>query len=554
MADTASRAAFNGVQLLDGSISANSHAVSVSQTPGLAIPPGGTVSADVLVDGRTITFDVTDTGGGVTVTARCNGVSLDTQPVVAALAEPGLEWQRTLGGTGDDTAYSVVPTDDGGYLVAGYSNSTDGDASSPGTGSWLVKLTAGGALDWERKLPAPANGNIFSINKTADGGFILAGSNGSFNAWALKLDGAGTQEWIRELGGSGRDAAQSIRQTNDGGYILAGFTESVDGDVTGNHGGRDLWVVKLTAAGQIAWEKAMGGTGSDGDLTMDVRQTADGGYVVAGVTASNDGDVTGAQGSKDMWVVKLSPDGLAGLATLNLAPVADDGGTLTFTGASVTLNAAMNTVTGIFVNGVARSNGLILQTGANAGDTRSVTVDSMRPEDLGLGAGWPSVLSHALAGASLTRLDAAMSAANTARADLGARYNALEYALKNLSGAAENLAAAESRIRDLDMAREAARMTKAAILTQASRRCSPRPTSSPSRCCSCSSRGSDFYQQYPPATPGDIIRPSHAWRAYGFIFWLLYECFFWFFLYAKKAAIRTPRPPGACPAGCRSRR
>lgn len=110
-------------------------------------------------------------------------------------------------------------------------------------------------------------------------------------------------EWQRALGGTDYDWASSIQQTSDGGYIVAGWSESTDGDVTGNHGYIDCWVVKLNSNGNIQWQKALGGT--ERDFAYSIQQTADGGYIVAGFTTSTDGDVTGNHGDYDAWVVKL---------------------------------------------------------------------------------------------------------------------------------------------------------------------------------------------------------------------------------------------------------
>ena len=104
------------------------------------------------------------------------------------------------------------------------------------------------------------------------------------------------------------DKAYSVQQTSDGGYIVAGSTRSNDGDVSGNHEEVwwlvwDFWVVKLDRYGDIEWQKCLGG--SDSDWAYNIQQTSDGGYIVAGYTGSNDGDVSGNHGEKDFWVVKL---------------------------------------------------------------------------------------------------------------------------------------------------------------------------------------------------------------------------------------------------------
>ena len=133
----------------------------------------------------------------------------------------------------------------------------------------------------------------------------MSGNHGDGDAdfWVVKLSSTGSLQWQKCLGGSRDDSAHSIQQTSDGGYIVAGFTDSNDGDVSGNHGGWDVWVVKLNSTGSLQWQKCLGG--SDFDYAYSIQQTSDGGYIVAGGTYSNDGDVSGNHGDMDFWVVKL---------------------------------------------------------------------------------------------------------------------------------------------------------------------------------------------------------------------------------------------------------
>jgi len=123
----------------------------------------------------------------------------------------------------------------------------------------------------------------------------------------VKLPSIVSVQWSKFLGGNSYDEAYSIKQTTDGGYIVAGYTSSVNGDVIGNKGNEDCWVVKLSSTGSIEWQKTFGGI--KGDWARSIQQTTDGGYVLAGTTNSNDGDVTGNQGYSDYWVVKLSGTG-----------------------------------------------------------------------------------------------------------------------------------------------------------------------------------------------------------------------------------------------------
>jgi len=110
--------------------------------------------------------------------------------------------------------------------------------------------------------------------------------------------------WTKCLGGSKGEVAQSIQQTTDGGYIVAGYTSSNDGDVVGFHGDIDAWIVKLNNAGDVVWTKCLGG--SKGEWAYSVQQTIDGGYIVAGYTQSNDGDAHCNHGNVDYWIVKLN--------------------------------------------------------------------------------------------------------------------------------------------------------------------------------------------------------------------------------------------------------
>jgi hypothetical protein len=229
---------------------------------------------------------------------------------------PGIEWQKCLGGSALDEANSIFQTQDGGYIMAGNSNSNDGDVSGNHgfDDYWIVKLDALGNINWQKSLGGSGYDRATSIIQTQDGDYIVAGythsndgdvsgNNGIADSWIVKLDSLGNIIWQKSLGGSNWDATSSIIQTQDGGYIFAGASGSIDGDVSGNHGGRDYWIVKLDALGGISWQKSLGGSGNDDALS--IIQTQDGGYIVAGVSPSNDGDVSGNNGDEDYWIVKL---------------------------------------------------------------------------------------------------------------------------------------------------------------------------------------------------------------------------------------------------------
>ena len=233
---------------------------------------------------------------------------------------PSIQWQWALGGSHVDQAHAIQQTADGGTIVAGYTGSNDGDVSGNhgGGDAWVVKLNDTGSIMWKKALGGSDFEWAYAIQQTTDGGYIvtgfaesndgdISGNHGAWDAWVVKLSDTGSIMWQRALGGSAIDRAYAIQQTSDGGYIVAGSTVSNDGDVSGNHGYTDAWVVKLSDTGNIMWQKALGG--SNFDQAFAVQQTTDGGYIVAGDTFSNDGDVSGNHGLGDAWVVKLSGTG-----------------------------------------------------------------------------------------------------------------------------------------------------------------------------------------------------------------------------------------------------
>ncbi|MEO6454263.1 MAG: hypothetical protein ABIN97_09335 [Ginsengibacter sp.] len=231
-----------------------------------------------------------------------------------------IQWQKSFGGSGDDVATSIQQTIDGGYIIAGSSNSNDGDVTGHHgllnvSDYWIVKLSSTGIIEWQKSLGGSSEEEATSIQQTTDGGYILAGfsssndgdvtgNHGGGDSWIIKLNSTGIVEWQKCLGGSNEEKAYSIEQASDGAYIVAGFTGSNDGDVTGNHGNWDFWLVKLSGIGGIEWQKCLGG--SNEEIANSVHETTDGGYVIAGISYSNDGDVTVNHGDRDYWIVKLS--------------------------------------------------------------------------------------------------------------------------------------------------------------------------------------------------------------------------------------------------------
>ena len=218
--------------------------------------------------------------------------------VLKLTANGSLTWQKTYGGTDNDAALAVQQTSEGGYVVAGYTYSfTNGLCDM-----WVLKLTADGSLTWQKTYGGSGDDFAYSVQQTSDGGYIVAGYTDSFGAglydiWVLKLTANGSVTWQKTYSGTngGGDGGSSIQQTSDGGYILSGYTYSFGA------GQADTWVLKLTANGTITWQKTYGGAGHD--FAVSVQETADGGYIVAGRSES-----FGA-GDFDCWLLKLDASG-----------------------------------------------------------------------------------------------------------------------------------------------------------------------------------------------------------------------------------------------------
>ena len=240
---------------------------------------------------------------------------------VAKLSAAGaIQWKKTYGGSGDDEAYSIISTFDGSYVVTGFASSGDGDVTGyhGNTDAWVVKISATGAIIWQKSLGGSNLDEIYSIRQTIDSGYILAGitnsndgdvsgNHGLYDCWVVKLNAAGAIQWQKSLGGSATERAFSGQQTADSCYIIAGGTASNDGDVSGNHGADDYWVAKLSATGSLLWQKCYGGTGNED--ARSIIQTADGGYIMAGSSDVASGDITVNYGASDYWLVKLSATG-----------------------------------------------------------------------------------------------------------------------------------------------------------------------------------------------------------------------------------------------------
>lgn len=230
-------------------------------------------------------------------------------------------WQSRFGGSSWDLPYSMHLTADGGCIIAGYTWSDDGDVTGyhPGLSGdgWVVKVDASGQLQWQKALGGSGNDLLSDMAVMADGSYVVTGytnsndgdvsfNHGGIDAWVVKLDPTGNIVWEHTLGGTGTDHLNSVVATDEGGLVLAGYTNSLDGDVSQHIGGFDGWVVNLDSLGNLLWELSMGGSADDSFSR--IVKAPDGGLLIGGISKSNDGHATGNQGLQDIWVVKLGPE------------------------------------------------------------------------------------------------------------------------------------------------------------------------------------------------------------------------------------------------------
>lgn len=239
---------------------------------------------------------------------------------------PTIQWQQTYGGSIDDEGFAVQQTTDGGYIIAGWTYSNDGNSwgnHSVNDDYLVVKLKADGDTSWSRSFGGSDWDDARDVKQTNDGGYIVVGYSkstdgdvsgnhgGSFDIWVIKLTLDGNIEWQKSLGGDDEEIGYSIQQTADNGYVIVGTTKSNNGDVTGNNGGLDIWVVKLFSNGNIDWSHCFGG--STEDQGRAIIQTSDNGYMIAGYTNSNNNDFSGlhnsAGGYYDCCLLKLDASG-----------------------------------------------------------------------------------------------------------------------------------------------------------------------------------------------------------------------------------------------------
>lgn len=255
-----------------------------------------------------------------------------------------LDWQKSLGGSGQDLLKAVVLTNEGGFLLAGsslpnpslpnpskggaFSKEVEVDADYKGTrigqsDFWIIKLNAKGGEEWQKTIGGSGQDDLTAVVRTRDGGFVIGGSSasgvsgekttphyGGLDYWVMKLDKDGKIVWQQSFGGKYNDELRSIALTEDGGFLLGGSSNSPEsGNKTQKHlGESDYWIIKLDKDGNEQWQKTIGSTGDD--QLYAVHTTKDGHYLLAGNSNSEPGNDKRSSNDNgtDFWVIKLDKD------------------------------------------------------------------------------------------------------------------------------------------------------------------------------------------------------------------------------------------------------
>ncbi|WP_158546075.1 GEVED domain-containing protein [Adhaeribacter pallidiroseus] len=254
----------------------------------------------------------------------------ETEDYTITIANPSTasQWDVRYGGSGSEGLAETIKTTDGGYLLAGYSGSgVSGDKSQASRGSndyWVLKTDALGNKIWDQRYGGTGQDYLNRVIQTQDGGYLLAGSSesglsrdksqssrGNRDYWIVKISGSGAKQWDKRYGGSGYDELKKVMQLSTGEYLLGGYSDSpAGGDKSqDSQGGLDYWLVKINSAGGKIWDQRYGGNMADS--LENFILTSDNGFLLGGASLSGQsGDKSQAsQGGEDFWLVRTDKDG-----------------------------------------------------------------------------------------------------------------------------------------------------------------------------------------------------------------------------------------------------
>jgi hypothetical protein len=276
---------------------------------GITTPDGGFLLAASL--------DVTASGGAGNQTAKTKRHAGGDYWLIKTDAEGNTIWSQYYGGLFTDTPCCVVPHPDGGYLIAGTSDSSDFDVSK-NLGSydiWLVRVAANGELLWEKNYGGQQIDSAAAVLSTGDENFILVGTTrssdqdviankGGADIWVLKIDGQGELLWTKNYGGSNFDTAVAAVYNAKNEIIISGNSRSDDGDLNKNQGHNDAWMLVLDSKGNIQNQYTWGGPQTD--ILNAATQPDKNTFFLLGTTDSPQIGTGNTYGFSDVFISKVS--------------------------------------------------------------------------------------------------------------------------------------------------------------------------------------------------------------------------------------------------------
>ncbi len=234
--------------------------------------------------------------------------------------ENSLDWSKTYGGSQFDIPSDIKQTKDLGYIIIGYSKSDDGDINiiNAETDAFIMKLNTEGNIEWVNSFGGDLDDFVYSVEQTVDGGYIVAGksesingaltrNNGVYDIWITKFDEKGEIIWSNSYGGSYSDNAHDIIETEDYSYIITGLSESKIGDFKLNYGKSDAFVLKVDDSGNLLWIKNYGGNLDDSSAEIVLLENGD--LTLAGSTKSINGDINSNDSEEKVWVYRIDKNG-----------------------------------------------------------------------------------------------------------------------------------------------------------------------------------------------------------------------------------------------------
>ena len=241
------------------------------------------------------TFDGGYAIGGTTFSFGAGGSDMW---LIKTDSSGNMQWNTTIGGSGNESGWSLVQAADGSYVIAGFTNSF----GAGGDDMLLAKVDSTGNLLWNKTFGGPLEDRGYSVIQTKDNGYLVTGTTVSFgagkqDAWIVKTDSDGNMQWNKPFGWADFDVSRTVIQTSDNGYAIGGTTNS------SGAGSFDAWLIKTDSSGNMQWNKTYGGPNDDESPSGSIIQTSDGGYAFEGYTNSF------GSGGYDLWLIKTDSYG-----------------------------------------------------------------------------------------------------------------------------------------------------------------------------------------------------------------------------------------------------